>query len=53
MMTGNWVGWSLPEEDGDHLGATLAQPWDGPLLGWDAGVSAGEEPKAPALGIWV
>jgi len=34
-------------------GGVPAPPRDGPLLGWDAGVSAGEDPMAPAAGIWV
>lgn len=50
---GDWVGWSLPGEGGDHLGGAPAPPRDGPLLGWGAWVSAGEDPVAPAARIWV
>lgn len=53
MMMGGLVGWSLPGEDGAHLWGAPVPPWDGPLLGRYAGVSAGEDPVAPAAGIWV
>lgn len=31
-------------------GGAPAPPWDGPLLGWDAGVLAGEDPVAISSG---
>lgn len=45
--------WTLPGEDRDQLGGAQTWPQDSPLLGWDVGVLAGEDPMDPAVGIWV